>query len=961
MTPLRAAWLGSWKAPWSFGRGRRWGDHAWALAAIAQAWLLGGRERRWPHITWTARPSLGPRPGGLPEHHSPIPPPEWVSLLRHGTSRLDPDLRGRSESDLVHACWQALRAGDGDPWMGLGTVLLDRRTRSRWIPLLGAVDGQGCLHLPPFLSTLIPPEMHRLPPGWWEFLLSHSDPSGVLHPDPEPVEEPDWGLLDPALRPFLRPLVLRDRPRGFSPRQAERWLLELSRDLWMVDPRLRAWARGDGLGPAALATLIPASLEWGDDIPFEATTSAGTPNAGTRPPLACADPGKWLSSGIEAMKSHAYPEALEALRWAHAHFSRLGRSEQACVAASRAAVAACGTGDLPEAARWRKAASGLTTPFSAEEEARWRLAQGAGEGTLEWLRQEVARHPEPGAVGTLLVREALLAGRRDWIPATCLEASKGVADRSHPDLSLAEAFRRCQEGTSAPTAFWDIWDRCPDQPLRLEAGLRMLETRPDQCVPRRLLELQALAQRTGVAAHRLRIESLWPHETSQEPEPTSVLEAWVQTCSTTTWISWETEAGLVMKGQGPLPPDSLRSALQARDSVGPLEYGGELWKGLALHWEGTRVGSLMTVIDAQTVVDTPPTHQLIAPWLARLVRPTPPGPPPEGGRLLTDGSEPMAALLRDLERVAPTLLPVLILGPTGSGKELVAREIHTRSKRKGAFVPVNCSEFVETLMESELFGHIRGSFTGADRDRKGSIEQAEGGTLFLDEVADLPPRLQSLFLRVLQEREIRRVGSERIHKVDVRFLAATHRDLETLVASGQFRRDLHYRLQGMILQVPALHERGHEFPYLIPRLTARIAEEAGLQPPELAPGLAAALARHPWPGNFRELGHAIERALLRREGNLLKASHFTELSHPDQRRRTWIEANRVFQQELLVNTLRKHHFRVTETAEALALTRPALYAAAKRLGVDLSAERASWEVLSSRTGPACGRIVGREI
>ena len=303
----------------------------------------------------------------------------------------------------------------------------------------------------------------------------------------------------------------------------------------------------------------------------------------------------------------------------------------------------------------------------------------------------------------------------------------------------------------------------------------------------------------------------------------------------------------------------------------------------------------------------------------------------------------MASMLAELARVAPSGLPVLILGPTGSGKELTARELHDRSGRRGPFRPINCSEYAETLLESELFGHTKGAFTGADRDRKGAIESAEGGTVFLDEVADLSPRLQSLFLRVLQEKEIRRVGSDRVHRVDVRFLAATHRSLEQMVTSGDFRRDLYYRLKGVVLKLPSLRERRHEFPSLLPRLTARIAQEASLPPPELAPGLAAALARLPWSGNFRELRHTIESALLRCTDGVLKASHFPELAAPPAPERGWNEATRGFQRSLLLNTLRQHRFQITETAQSLGITRPALYLVAKRLGLDLLDERKHWD------------------
>jgi DNA-binding NtrC family response regulator len=238
---------------------------------------------------------------------------------------------------------------------------------------------------------------------------------------------------------------------------------------------------------------------------------------------------------------------------------------------------------------------------------------------------------------------------------------------------------------------------------------------------------------------------------------------------------------------------------------------------------------------------------------------------------------------------------------------------------------------------------VKGAFTGADRDRRGAIEAADKGTLFLDEVADLSPRIQSLFLRVLQEREVRRVGSERAIHVDVRFVAATHRSLEDLAASGAFRRDLLYRLQGSVLQLPSLRERRHEFPYLIPRIVAQVARDARRDGPELAPGLAQALSRLPWPGNFRELRHALERALLRCGDGPLRTEHFPELQIPTAQEHTWEQATRDFQRRLLLETLRQHHFQVSEAALSLGLTRPALYTAAKRMGLDIVKERERWQ------------------
>jgi len=330
---------------------------------------------------------------------------------------------------------------------------------------------------------------------------------------------------------------------------------------------------------------------------------------------------------------------------------------------------------------------------------------------------------------------------------------------------------------------------------------------------------------------------------------------------------------------------------------------------------------------------------VLAPWLVSLTPPERGIEAPYEGELLTDGSEPMGSVLKDLARVAPSNLPVLVLGPTGSGKELLAREIHRLSGRRGPLVPVNVTAFGEGVLESELFGHVKGAFTGADRDRKGAIEAAEGGTLFLDEVADLSPRLQSMLLRVLQDRMVRRVGSDRAREVDVRFVAATHKPLEVMAARGAFRQDLLFRLKGTTLELPSLQARHHEFPYLIPRLVIQVAREARIPCPNTAPGLPQALARLPWPGNFRELRHAIQRALLRCEDGLLQPAHFPELEEPTAVECSWEEGTREYQRRLLLETLRRHRFQVADASRALGLSRPALYHAARRLKVDLAAER----------------------
>ena len=224
---------------------------------------------------------------------------------------------------------------------------------------------------------------------------------------------------------------------------------------------------------------------------------------------------------------------------------------------------------------------------------------------------------------------------------------------------------------------------------------------------------------------------------------------------------------------------------------------------------------------------------------------------------LVGDSPAWRGLLEQLPRVAASGLPVLLLGETGSGKELVARALHALSaRRRQPFVAQNCGATPDTLIESELFGHARGAFTGAISDRTGLFEAAEGGTLLLDEIGDASALLQMKLLRVLQEREARRVGDSRARRVDVRVVAATHRVLERGVAQGTFRADLYFRLAAVRLRLPSLRERGRDVLLLARHFLASSASRQGGPTPELAPELAERLLRHAWPGNVRELANA---------------------------------------------------------------------------------------------------------
>lgn len=268
-------------------------------------------------------------------------------------------------------------------------------------------------------------------------------------------------------------------------------------------------------------------------------------------------------------------------------------------------------------------------------------------------------------------------------------------------------------------------------------------------------------------------------------------------------------------------------------------------------------------------VDLPMLRKLVETGL-RLKAGDGEAPPADGGLL---GRDPSVDQLRSLiERLARSQAPVHICGESGTGKELVARLIHQRGPRgSAAFVPVNCGAIPSELMESEFFGHLKGSFTGALRDKSGLFQAAEGGTLFLDEVADLPLHMQVKLLRALQERRVRPVGSESEIPVNVRVISATHRDLSGLVASGQFRQDLYYRLNVIEVRTPALRERRGDIPLLAASILARLTDGDGRQPQLTADALAQLMA-YEFPGNVRELENVLERAITLSDGASIGAA-----------------------------------------------------------------------------------------
>ena len=250
-------------------------------------------------------------------------------------------------------------------------------------------------------------------------------------------------------------------------------------------------------------------------------------------------------------------------------------------------------------------------------------------------------------------------------------------------------------------------------------------------------------------------------------------------------------------------------------------------------------------------------------------------------RKIIGESPAMQEVFRLLDRYVESSDPVLILGESGTGKELVARAIHEQGQRNdGPFVSENCAALPENLLESELFGYERGAFTGATRNHKGLFEQAKGGTLFLDEVGDMSPDLQSKLLRVIQEKEVRPIGSSRTVSIDVRLVTATHRDLPEMVQEGEFREDLFYRLHVLPIRLPPLRERRGDVPLLVQHLIRRACLDAKRPIPRIDPKAVDRLSEYSWPGNIRELENEIRRALLLCEG-VLQPVHFSDkVQHP---------------------------------------------------------------------------------
>ncbi|MGE0468570.1 MAG: sigma-54-dependent transcriptional regulator [Nitrospira sp.] len=321
------------------------------------------------------------------------------------------------------------------------------------------------------------------------------------------------------------------------------------------------------------------------------------------------------------------------------------------------------------------------------------------------------------------------------------------------------------------------------------------------------------------------------------------------------------------------------------------------------------------------------------------------------------GHSPTMQRLRELIQTAgPTNSRVLIGGENGTGKELVARAIHMHSTRSDhPFVAVNCAAIPETLIESELFGHEKGSFTGATSMKRGQFEQADGGTLFLDEIGDMSLSTQAKVLRALQEQQFTRVGGTKLMKVDVRVLAASNKDLEKEIGNGHFREDLFYRLNVVPIVVPPLRERREDIPALVQHFMKIHSEEQGLRMKEVSPEAMAVLQQYDWPGNIRELRNLIERLMIMVPGYVIEGSQAAmslqgratgavavavPSSNPllaksyDSLR----DARNAFEKEYISRKLREHHWNISRTAEDLKIERSHLHRKIKLLDVEMRPE-----------------------
>jgi transcriptional regulator with PAS, ATPase and Fis domain len=353
--------------------------------------------------------------------------------------------------------------------------------------------------------------------------------------------------------------------------------------------------------------------------------------------------------------------------------------------------------------------------------------------------------------------------------------------------------------------------------------------------------------------------------------------------------------------------------------------------------DGNVIGAVETLTDMSEIVRQ--QEEILA--LKRTLRLN------EDNHGIVGKSAPMQQMFELIDNVAQTQAPVMIRGESGTGKELVARAIHERGqRRKRPFVKVNCAALNENLLESELFGHAKGAYTGADRARMGRFESAHGGTIFLDEIGDIPPHTQVKLLRVLEEKEIERVGENRPISVDVRVVTATNRDLEGLIKEGRFREDLYFRINVFPLSVPALRERREDVPIIVQHFLRLNNTKTGKRILGLTPEAMEKLVAYDWPGNVRELRNAIEYAFVLCHSGAISSRHlppkvvYENVCAPPPARST---ATRQSPQardhrSLLLTALRESDGNQSAAARMLGVSRVTVWKRIKKYGIDLKKE-----------------------
>ena len=308
------------------------------------------------------------------------------------------------------------------------------------------------------------------------------------------------------------------------------------------------------------------------------------------------------------------------------------------------------------------------------------------------------------------------------------------------------------------------------------------------------------------------------------------------------------------------------------------------------------------------------------------------------GTMITAAPE-MAKVARTIERVAPTNVSVMLLGASGTGKELLAKGLHESSdRRSGAFIAINCAAIPENLLESELFGHEKGAFTGAVRTTEGKIELADGGTLFLDEVGDIPLPLQVKLLRFLQERVIERIGGRKPIAVDTRIVCATHQNLEAMIGEGTFREDLFYRLAEVVVKIPSLSERPGDSVLLAKHFLSRFSAEMNPQVKGFAPDALTAIDSWNWPGNVRELENRVKRAVIMADGKLVNAEDLDlgEGEEGDEMALNLKQAREEADRRMIRKALARSQGNISSTAKLLGISRPTLYDLLKQYDLQAS-------------------------